>query len=585
MQIPLTPCAFRRRAASLGLALLFVLGGLPGALHPAHGVVGGGGAGNSTFTNSTTAGTTYTRVDLEPIQEYLTRVLGQFGNGTVVFDSSLNVMPSDPAVAAAIAQAQQALTNAGAQKILPPQLIASSTSLSTSVKTGEAFNHQEQSVSTTQSIGPGTILIGENQSETFFVVGGTTNFNTNTHTETFIDEFFQGTLTISNTFLVLGDPVVVGSGLVAVGIEDGELRVVDYAAVFSLSASGLPTALAQRQALLQMVGVAFRDVNGRLFRYRGDLRDFEDGAAGPSGDGKKEVAPVELAERRWEFFASGDYGYADQEDVGSLRGYEGNTWAATVGGEVRLTRNFVLGLAGTYVENHTDLGSGALGHLEIEGFAVSAYASYSTGHFYVDGLYGYGRYESDLRRRTLLGRTAHSDPESSAHRAELNTGYNFHLGHLATGPLLSLRYTHADLDAYTEHGGGRADAKVGEQKSDSLISELGWQASCAVLVSFGRVTFQARASWLHEYLSDDDRVKVGLVNSPFLLVSSSGVRRTGSFAVNGRPADLGDDYLSLGGGVCVDFGERVSVLADYEQHLFQNNRQESFVSLRGEFRF
>lgn len=41
------------------------------------------------------------------------------------------------------------------------------------------------SASTTVSLGPGTIFIGPDQSQTFFVAAGTTNFNTNTHTETF----------------------------------------------------------------------------------------------------------------------------------------------------------------------------------------------------------------------------------------------------------------------------------------------------------------------------------------------------------------------------------------------------------------
>jgi IPTL-CTERM motif len=46
--------------------------------------------------------------------------------------------------------------------------------------------HAETTVTQTTSLGPGTILIGEDQSATFFVAAGTTNINTNTHTEFFI---------------------------------------------------------------------------------------------------------------------------------------------------------------------------------------------------------------------------------------------------------------------------------------------------------------------------------------------------------------------------------------------------------------
>jgi hypothetical protein len=45
--------------------------------------------------------------------------------------------------------------------------------------------HFETSVTTTTTIGPATILIGENQSQTYFVPAGTQNINTNTHTESF----------------------------------------------------------------------------------------------------------------------------------------------------------------------------------------------------------------------------------------------------------------------------------------------------------------------------------------------------------------------------------------------------------------
>ena len=46
--------------------------------------------------------------------------------------------------------------------------------------------HTETSATTTATLGPTTIFIGDDQTVTFFVAAGTTNFNTNTHTETFV---------------------------------------------------------------------------------------------------------------------------------------------------------------------------------------------------------------------------------------------------------------------------------------------------------------------------------------------------------------------------------------------------------------
>ena len=47
-------------------------------------------------------------------------------------------------------------------------------------------DHTETSVTTSTSLGPGTIFIGPNQSVPFFVAAGNDNFNTNVHTETFL---------------------------------------------------------------------------------------------------------------------------------------------------------------------------------------------------------------------------------------------------------------------------------------------------------------------------------------------------------------------------------------------------------------
>ncbi|MBL8662449.1 MAG: hypothetical protein JNM29_06455, partial [Candidatus Odyssella sp.] len=43
------------------------------------------------------------------------------------------------------------------------------------------LDHASTTVTTTTTFGPATILIGPDQSQTFFVAAGTTNVNTNTH--------------------------------------------------------------------------------------------------------------------------------------------------------------------------------------------------------------------------------------------------------------------------------------------------------------------------------------------------------------------------------------------------------------------
>jgi hypothetical protein len=52
-------------------------------------------------------------------------------------------------------------------------------------------------VGSSLTVGPGSILIGEDQAQEFFVPAGTCNINTNTHTET----FEHTTTTTTETYL------------------------------------------------------------------------------------------------------------------------------------------------------------------------------------------------------------------------------------------------------------------------------------------------------------------------------------------------------------------------------------------------
>jgi hypothetical protein len=62
---------------------------------------------------------------------------------------------------------------------------------------GEVLAHTETSTTTTTTVGPATILIGKDQSQTYFVPAGTVNVNTNTHTEYFLDARYRRVTTIT----------------------------------------------------------------------------------------------------------------------------------------------------------------------------------------------------------------------------------------------------------------------------------------------------------------------------------------------------------------------------------------------------
>lgn len=170
----------------------------------------------TTFTTSTTSHTTFTRVDLPTIQAYLTQVTSATDDGVTTYNQTFLSSPGSAEVSAAFAQAQLALTSAlfvesntppndghGAIVTSSPALVASSQTSET-VFVGNQLDHTQTSTTTTTTLGPATIFIGPDQSLAFSVVAGTQNINTDTHTESFVNQLYQTTVTTSSTYLQTG---------------------------------------------------------------------------------------------------------------------------------------------------------------------------------------------------------------------------------------------------------------------------------------------------------------------------------------------------------------------------------------------
>jgi len=360
----------------------------------------------------------------------------------------------------------------------------------------------------------------------------------------------------------------------------------DGHAIHSVYATGLPVGLVQRELLLNVAFNANRDVNARLFRLRSEV-DEVTGAAGPSGDGKeskeskKEIVPEE---KRWAFYATGAYGYRDQNNIDQTAGFQTDLFTATIGAEYRLTPYLTLGIAASRIEADNDLGS--LGSADIEGWSYDAYVSYSENHFYADLLYALGTYNNQINRNTgFLGETATARPDSLTSSLQFNTGYNLHLGRVITGPLASLNWVYGKIDGYNEQQGGNANLTVAGQQFNSLTSEFGWQLSVPLHTTFGSITPQVRASWVHDYLNTADSVIVGLQNSPYYFVDGASVSRFSGFNAVGSTSAAGADYMSVGAGIGCTFSDRASVVVDWESHFFQDHASSQNVSLTGQIKF
>ena len=157
-----------------------------------------------TRTVSTSNHTTTNHVDLPPRDAFVTRVVGVAPNGQTVFDQSTPNAPSSPQAQALFAAARTAVAAApGTVAETGPTLIGSSDSSNTA-HVADVLNFQSFSFTATTQVGPGVTLIGDDQSELYFLPPGCTNRDDGSVTLNFVDSQFQTTVTHASEFEIVG---------------------------------------------------------------------------------------------------------------------------------------------------------------------------------------------------------------------------------------------------------------------------------------------------------------------------------------------------------------------------------------------
>lgn len=347
-----------------------------------------------------------------------------------------------------------------------------------------------------------------------------------------------------------------------------DLLVTDQEAITSAIFSGLPMAMAQREAVFTAVRNVTRDVNERLFRLRGEV------------DADRKTG--------WEAYATASYGYADHDTFLPAVGFETDTWAETVGGEYKINEHFTIGGAFTYMQSNNSLAV-SVGDADIEGEALAAYVSSRWGGLYADALYSFAGFEHDIQRDTLFGNTASAEPNSRTHTIQLNTGYNLPVAGFVTGPYASIDWMIGELESYEETNGnttlGTARLRVPGQSFDSLISRIGWQISRTFAIASAKLTPQIRAAWAHEYRDNQEAVDVSLARSPYSMRSADALIPVGKFNASAETQAPGADVFEFGVGVGFEWQDRFQIIVDYGAHLFQNDALSHQVSLTGSVKF
>lgn len=196
-------------------------------------------------------------------------------------------------------------------------------------------------------------------------------------------------------------------------------------------------------------------------------------------------------------WASYDYANPDL-DLGGVRG-DADLQTLSVGGDLRLSPHVLAGAAANFSKYDA---SYAGGHHKLDETSATIYAGWGAGPWYagLSALVGVLDYK-DVSRSFDVGalqRGESGDTSGTHWGVRLHGGYWLKAGNLNHGPFAKVVYQRVDVDNFAERSGASTSLRYGEQKRESIVGSLGWQAqgSFGALRPFGRVT------WEYEFKDD-----------------------------------------------------------------------------------
>ncbi|MGH8800111.1 MAG: autotransporter outer membrane beta-barrel domain-containing protein, partial [Casimicrobiaceae bacterium] len=248
------------------------------------------------------------------------------------------------------------------------------------------------------------------------------------------------------------------------------------------------------------------------------------------------------AQNKFDAYAVYDYGNYDRS--GDFGGGGDHLNTVTVGGDMKLSERLLAGIAFGYSEDKASFGDNG-GGFKLNEASLTAYVGYGQGPWYVGASLGGGDLDfRNVHRTFALGagsRTESGDTHGKNVTGRLLGGYWFDTAtNWLHGPFVRLTYQQNTIDAWSERGASSTAMAFGEQKRESLVSSLGWQASGTL----GWLRPFARVTWEKEYQDSERTVRAGLVS-------------TGGVGF-GLPAPRPDDsYVLLSVGGSADLGNRL----------------------------
>jgi uncharacterized protein with beta-barrel porin domain len=168
---------------------------------------------------------------------------------------------------------------------------------------------------------------------------------------------------------------------------------------------------------------------------------------------------------------------AEQGEIDGTPGYDADSYSFTLGFDGDINDDTLVGLAFTYSEADIEGDTIANNQMDIEGYQLTGYASYTLDESaFVDVLVTVGSNSNEISRQVNIGvinLAGKADYDSWFTRVYSAIGRDYQVNEqLTITPMLSLSYTYIDEDSYTEKGLGDVGLDVEGRDEESAVAGL-----------------------------------------------------------------------------------------------------------------
>lgn len=198
----------------------------------------------------------------------------------------------------------------------------------------------------------------------------------------------------------------------------------------------------------------------------------------------------------------------DQDEKDGIKGFTANSFGFSVGADSQeLVKDATVGLAFGYANTSVDSDAASNAQTDIDAYQLSGYYSRELPAYdaFMDITAGLALNNYDTKRTVAaISQEATADFDGMQYTAGVKFGRLMELsnGMLFT-PTAGLKFTHLDIDDYTETGAGGASLIVESDSNQALVFELGGTTAWNIMKEYGTWRPELRAIYSYDLLGDE----------------------------------------------------------------------------------